>query len=327
MLYLPTASNDATKLFALEYWLAQQDYPSTVFLLWSTRPTIMLGKYQDALAEVNLAFVERQKLQVTRRYSGGGTIYTDPGCFQYSFIAPATTAKIDFTQFSARICQALQQMGLPVQQSSRNDLTFQGRKFSGNAQYHRFGHVIHHGSLLFDTDVKTMAAALHVDNLKLRSKHIASVHQRVINLKTGLPTMTAAEFRARLLASIKQTADEVTPLTLTPTQWRAVDGIQQAIFANDKFIYQSTPLTEITKKRYFPGGGLVKLSLTVKHGVLTAFRLNGDFFSDVDVARLSQGLVGQRFRPATVQAQLTALLAATPIVNISAADLTALCFS
>lgn len=59
MLYLPTTSNDATKLFALEYWLAQQNYPSTVFLLWSTRPTIMLGKYQDALAEVNLAFAER----------------------------------------------------------------------------------------------------------------------------------------------------------------------------------------------------------------------------------------------------------------------------
>lgn len=320
-------SHEAATAFAVEQWLAEQDDDDTYFLLWSTAPTIMLGKYQDALAEVNQAYAAAHQLTIVRRNSGGGTIFTDPGSFQYSFIAPSKGGGIDFDRFLDVICQALAKMGVPVRRSSRNDLTIFGRKFSGNAQYNHHGHVVHHGSLLFDSDVSEMSAALHVDPLKLKSKHVASVHQRVANLRECLPDLTPGQFTRQLFNNVKQLAGPVTDWQPDAAEEDEIATIRAERFANPAFIYNQIPQTALTKERYFPGGGLVKLALTVEHGTLTSLHLTGDFFSDLGAGELAASLVGTEFRPATIGPKLTAFLAATPIMNISANDLLELLFS
>lgn len=326
MFYLPTNSNDATKLFALEEWVAKQDWGETTLLLWSTIPTIMIGKYQDALAEVNLAMAEQHHLAVTRRKSGGGTIYTDPGSLQYSLIAPKVGQAIDFDRFLNLICKAFHRMGVPVERSDRNDLLLKGRKFSGNAQYNLNGYVIHHGSLLFDTDLDTLTVALQVDKLKLISKHISSVHQRVINLKAALPYLDTETFKQQFLNELDQLVGGLKIRHLTPPQEAAVAEISFATFANPAFIYDKVPSTLITKKRYFPGGGLVKLSIAVDHGILHDLKITGDFFSNLDPNQLTKALLGRPFRPDQIRPQLTAILSKTPIYHIRVDDLIDLLF-
>ena len=114
MIFIQSMGHQAADNFALEYWPTKKGFDDLVFLLWSTDPTIMLGKYQDALAEVNLEYADLHHLTVARRLSGGGTIFTDRGSFQYSFIKPSVKQTIDFDSFLTIICNALTALGLPL---------------------------------------------------------------------------------------------------------------------------------------------------------------------------------------------------------------------
>lgn len=317
MIYIKSRFTDAADNFALEYWAAQQHFADLVFMLWSTRPTVMLGKYQDAWTETNLAYVERHGLAVTRRLSGGGTIFTDPGSFQYTFIKPSPKQTIDFEEFLAIISQALRKLGVPVERSSRNDLTVHQRKFSGNAQYNHHGYVVHHGSLLFDTNINEMAAALHVDSVKLKAKKISSVHQRVLNLQQLLPEMSQQEFANGLTAAVLQQAPAIQEYQLTAADRVAVAKIKEQLFANPDFVYGSAPEAAMTKERYFAGGGLVKVALTIKQGKLTQVHITGDFFSNLDARAMETALIGLDFRTGVLRPVLAAWLWQYPIRQIT----------
>lgn len=317
MIYIKSNFTDAADNFALEYWVAQQHFADLVFMLWSTRPTIMLGKYQDAWTETNLAYVAQHGLAVTRRLSGGGTIFTDPGSFQYTFIKPSLKQTIDFEEFLVIISQALCKLGIPVERSSRNDLTVHQQKFSGNAQYNYHGCVVHHGSLLFDTNINEMADALHVDSVKLKAKKISSVHQRVLNLHQILPEMTRQEFANSLITTVLQQAPAVQEYQLTTADRDAIAKIKDWLFANPDFVYGSAPEAAMTKERYFAGGGLIKLALTVKQGELTQVHITGDFFSNVDAQAMEKALIGLDFRAGVLQPVLADWLHRYPIRQIT----------
>lgn len=328
MIYWPDVSRDPAVNFATEFYLADQKVsPDAVFMLWSTAPTVMLGKYQDALAELNLEYIDKQHIQVIRRYSGGGTIYTDPGSFQFSFIQPQAHQDIAFELYLNRITTALKALGFPVQISSRNDLTLNGRKCSGNAQYHHNGYTVHHGSLLFDTDLSQMYDALHVDDLKLRSKHIASIRQRTVNLKTVQPQWTNAKFAQALTAQILQTVPDYQTLQPTAAIQTKIEALAKTRFRDPAFIYGKTPQSQLVKKHYFPGGGLVQMNADVAQGMLKRLQISGDFFSDIDMAALEKQLLGLPFRPGTLKQPIEAALQQTPIRGISADDLIALLFA
>ena len=317
MIFIQSMGHQAADNFALEYWLTKKGFDDLVFLLWSTDPTIMLGKYQDALAEVNLEYADLHHLTVARRLSGGGTIFTDRGSFQYSFIKPSVKQTIDFDSFLTIICNALTALGLPLKRSSRNDLTINGRKFSGNAQYNRNGYVVHHGSLLFAANIDEMTAALHVDPMKLKAKKISSVHQRVLNLRDFLPGLSAEEFASKLKQAVLNQAGNVVNYSLTSTDRDEIQAIKVKLFANPSFVYGQTPQTAITKEKYFTGGGLVKLAVNVDHGYLKQIHIKGDFISNLDVQGLEKALAGKMFQPATIRPVLDQWLQKTPIQNIT----------
>ena len=317
MIYIQSMGHQAADNFALEYWLTKKGFDDLIFLLWSTDPTIMLGKYQDALAEVNLEYADLRHLTVARRLSGGGTIFTDRGSFQYSFIKPSVKQTIGFDSFLTIICNALIALGLPVKRSSRNDLTSNGRKFSGNAQYNRNGYVVHHGSLLFAANIDEMTAALHVDPMKLKAKKISSVHQRVLNLRDFLPDLSAEEFASKLKQAVLNQAGNVVNYSLTSTDRDEIQAIKANLFANPSFVYGRTPQTAITKEKYFAGGGLVKLAVNIDHGYLKQIHITGDFFSNLDVQGLEKALAGKMFQPAIIRPVLDQWLQKTPIQNIT----------
>ena len=201
MIYIETGSTDVYYNFGLEYYFAaEKKLPEPVLLFWRTTPTLMVGKYQNILEEINKPYADAHKIRLVRRMSGGGTIYTDLGGWQFTFIEHSDQTQIDFSQYIGPVVDAVRELGADAGFNGRNDLLIGGRKFSGNAQYRLPGCIVHHGSLLYDTDLAQMAAATTVDPYKIQSKSIKSVRDRVTNISEHLPRKLPAEqFKACML--------------------------------------------------------------------------------------------------------------------------------
>lgn len=135
MIYIETGSTDVYYNFGLEYYFTlEKRLPETVFLFWRTTPTLMVGKYQNVLEEINKPYADEHGIHLVRRMSGGGTIYTDMGGWQFTFIQHKEAGEIEFSQYIAPVIDALGEMGVSAAFNGRNDLTIDGKKFSGNAR-------------------------------------------------------------------------------------------------------------------------------------------------------------------------------------------------
>ena len=182
--------------FALEYYFMTQRRPDDGLLLfWRVEPTLMIGRNQNTQSEIDEDFARRNGIHIVRRLSGGGTIYTDENTWQYSFIVPKSKDGVDFKPYTDQIVATLCKLGVPAYFSGRNDILVSGRKISGSAQYIGRDVLLHHGSLLFGTDLERMAACLRVPEDKLASKGVRSVSGRVCTIaefmKEKKPTRSA----------------------------------------------------------------------------------------------------------------------------------------
>ncbi len=303
MIYVETGSTDVHYNFGVEYYLAaEKKLNDTVFMLWRTTPTLMVGKYQNTLEEINRAYAEAHGIQIVRRMSGGGTIYTDLGGWQFTFIEQGDSGDIQFEQYTRPVLEALRAQGVPAAFNGRNDLLIDGRKFSGNAQYKLGGCTVHHGSLLFDTDIAQMVASTTVDEYKIISKSIKSVRDRVTNISEHLKTpMDPDEFKRYLIGYIMGEKD--TFYELTEADRAVIQHIADTKFSAWECIYGSNPRFSLTKSAHFSGGRMT-FQLEVKKGVITGASLNGDFFAEERADTLCASLAGCPFEYDQVLARL-----------------------
>lgn len=311
MLYVDTESFDPCFNFGVEVLFCERhpaDEP--VMLLWGTDPCVMLGRFQTLRAELSPEYVRCHGITVVRRLSGGGAIYTDRGGRQFSFIEPAGE-EISFAPYMRRIAGALRDMGFPVEITGRNDMLLGGKKFSGNAQFRKGGMCVHHGSMLFDTDLEALAAATAPDPEKLISKGVQSVRERVCNLRPADPLGRDVETFAKDLAA--RVADRSRRLTC---QERAeAEEIAKAMFRDPGALYGRDPQCEIVRTRRFAGGTLTA-EIGTKGGSITALHFSGDIFGD-DPAPLIRKLVGLPHREESLRAAITV----SPFYKITAEDL------
>lgn len=300
ILFVPHHSVDVYWNFGLESYFVEQKRLTdhSVFLLWRTTPTLMLGRYQNALAEINPQYVEEHGVHLVRRMSGGGTIYTDLGGWQFSFIQPQSEKEIEFIRFIKPVVAALNHLGIPASFNGRNDLVVDGKKFSGNAQYKQDGFVVHHGSLLFDTDLEAIVKSTTVPDIKLISKGIQSVRERVCNLKDYLPEkhkgMTAedfGEYMAAYLAGCDGRRDEVPCYILSEEEKAVVARLGEEKYKNPEAVWGRNPAFSIVHESRFAGGH-VRLLLNVDKGCIAEARLEGDYFASGDTEAVMRGLCG-----------------------------------
>ena len=156
-------------------------------MLWQNDNAVIIGKYQNTLAEINQPYVEAHKIKVVRRLSGGGAVYHDLGNLNYTYITDAgELGTLNMRVFCEPIVKALAEFGVTAEINGRNDMTIHGKKFSGNAQYIRHGRVMHHGTLLYNSDLSAVSKALQVDPEKIRAKGMESVRSRVTNIRRYL---------------------------------------------------------------------------------------------------------------------------------------------
>ena len=144
-------------LAAEEYLL--KNFDDDIFMLWQSKDTVVLGKHQNALAEINYPFVRANNVTVARRISGGGTVFHDAGNVNFAFIKNVKSpAEISFKQFTQPVVEALALLGIEATSSGRNDLLIEGLKISGNAEHVFKNRVLHHGTLLFNSDLENLGS-------------------------------------------------------------------------------------------------------------------------------------------------------------------------
>jgi len=185
VIFIESRCNDAAYHFSIEeLFTCSIRNNNPVLMLWQTGKTVMLGNNQSVKAEVDVDFALKSEIKIIRRSSGGGAIYTDPGTVLYTVIQPKTKeANIHREETAASVINALKKTGIPAVREGRNDITAEGRKISGLAQYASGSHICTHGSLLYDTNLETLSKVLIADEKKLLPKGITSIRSRVTNIK------------------------------------------------------------------------------------------------------------------------------------------------
>ena len=299
-----TTTDPAWNLAVEEYVFDVLPRDRMYVMLWQNDNAIIIGKHQNTLAEINEAFVRENGIRVVRRLSGGGAVYHDMGNLNFTVIADAAGDGLDFGRFCDMVLAALERVGIRGERNGRNDMTIGGRKFSGNAQYIRQGRVMHHGTLLFDSNTSMLAGALQVDKEKIQAKGVKSVRSRVTNIRPLLPRdMTLPQFRQVLLQSILEQLPG-TEYVLTGEDLAAIEARKQARYAAWEWNYGSSPACTFRKKNRFEGCGSIEAFLTMDRSRIRNLEFRGDFFAAEDPADLVAALKGCALEPAELEAAL-----------------------
>lgn len=320
MIYIENNSTDPYFSFALEYYLMQEkNLPADqIFMFWRTEPTLMIGRYQNTIEEINGKYAKEHNINVVRRVTGGGTIYTDLGGWQFSFISKGKE-QIDFYKYITPIIDALNNIGVKAEFNSRNDLVINNKKFSGNAQCTSNGYTLHHGSLLFDTDLEQMVRCLTVDDYKIISKGIKSVKERVTNISEHLlKPLDSMQFRRIMVNSIVE--DSCKEYKLTEIDLKRINEISREKFKRWDWNYGKSPKFNITKVGRFDGGK-VEFKLDVNSGIIESCSIYGDFFGAVDVSKICQVLIGSKYNKEGVMEAFSKIDIENAFYNIKANDL------
>jgi lipoate---protein ligase len=282
-------------LAAEEYVFSQLDRKQEYLLLWQNRNAIVVGVHQNTYEEINPEFVEQHNVQVVRRMTGGGAVYHDLGNLNFSFVVDANGKGFNFRQLALPVIQTLNNLGVAAEFNGRNDLTIGGLKISGNAERIKGDRLLHHGTLLFSSNLETLSAALRVKGDKIESKSIKSVRSRVTNIQDYLPGLTIDAFKNVLVEEINRSNRQVTEYTFTEADRVAITKLQEEKYCTWAWNYGQSPDYNIKKERRFSGGGL-SLYMTVHQGLIRSFRIFGDFFGEGDLSEIEQRLVGTEMR-------------------------------
>ncbi len=273
-----------------EYFL--KNAKDDLFLLWRNESAIIVGKNQNTLSEINYEYVKDNNITVVRRQSGGGAVFHDLGNLCFTFIACNNNSFSDFKRFTMPIVEALKGLGLNAEFSGRNDLLIDGKKFSGNAQYNYKDRVMHHGTLLFSSEINDVSAALKVKPIKFEGKSVKSVKSRVTNISEHLKEkMTVLEFKDYLLDFISKTDSNSTFYSLTDEDIKNIEKLVEEKYNTWDWNFGYSPKFNLKNELKYPGGN-VEFNVNVDKGIITEIKFFGDFFGKEDVSFIEEKLTG-----------------------------------
>ena len=264
--------------FAVEEYVARHYTDDDYFMGWRVNPTVMLGRNQLIDNEVNTDYCKEHKIDIFRRKSGGGCIYADKGCIQFSYISRAVNANEAFALYMQRMANLLKGLKIDAQLSGRNDILIDGTKVSGCAFYQLSNRSVLHNSLLFDTQLNHLSNALTPAKEKLQSKGVASVRQRVTNVATYIQLDILA-----FMDYVRQEMCGTEVLELTEEDMKEVAEIEKEL-ASDNFVYGKNPKYSLIRKHRFEGVGTLEAHIELKNNIIGSINIVGDYFllGDID---------------------------------------------
>jgi lipoate-protein ligase A len=281
-----------------EHLLRNLDTREDVLLFYINEPSIIIGRSQNTLAEINHEYVKEHGIHVVRRLSGGGAVYHDLGNLNFSFISNNEPGNFrNFQKFTAPVIHVLNDMGVPAELNGRNDILADGKKISGNAQYSTKTRMYSHGTLLFDSDLSQVAASLNVKMNKIEAKGIKSVRSRVANISEFLnEKMDTLEFRERILKGIFRDEPEIKQYHLTQEDWDGIHQLVEERYGDWDWNFGRSPDFNILKSNRFPFGE-VEAHIDVQNALIKGIKIYGDFLGQGEIADIEQALIGVQYKP------------------------------
>lgn len=295
MQYIKNESTNPRYNLALEEYVTKNlDIDDTIVILWQNAPSVIIGRFQNTVEEINSEFIEENNINVVRRITGGGAVYHDLGNLNFSFIEKTDTEKIDFRKYNERIVRALAKFGIQAEHNSRNDIAIEGKKFSGNAQFIYKGKVLHHGTLLFNSRLQDVQSALKVKPDKFTSKAVKSVRSRVTNIIDYMENpVSIEEFKEALLVSLFDEKPLV-EYKLSDADIEIINKLMEEKYNTWEWNYGSSPAFNISKSERFPCGK-IDIRLDVKNGIIQNIKIFGDFFTSQNIEDVEKSLLGNKY--------------------------------
>lgn len=307
MLIIDSPSHNAYFNIAAEEYLLSRFPVEDLFLLYVNAPSIIVGKFQNTLAEINLDYVNEKGIRVVRRMSGGGAVYHDLGNLNFSFHTLLADHDFgDFSQFTKPVLTLLNRLGVPAVLEGRNDLLVEGKKFSGNAKLARKGKMIQHGTLLLDSEMEVLGEALKANPLKFTDKATKSNRARVTNLIHYLPEDTTTEHLKNLLTEeIISNSTGAERYELTEKDHEGIAQLMSEKYETWDWNFGFSPNYNFQKAIKIPAG-FIEVHLDVIKGTIEKAKIFGDFFAPKPIEELEEKLIGQHHEAEALRALLTA---------------------
>lgn len=290
-----------------EFILTELDLDEPVLLFYINQPSIIIGRNQNTIEEINTEYVAKNNIKVVRRLSGGGAVYHDEGNLNFSFITKDDGDSFhNFAKFTQPIVEALKKQGVNAELKGRNDLLIDGFKVSGNAQFATKGKMFSHGTLMLDLNLDNVVASLKVRKDKIESKGIKSVRSRVANISEFMEQkMTTEAFRDLLLLDLfnVENVKDVKEYVLTEADWEKILAISKKRYNNWDWNYGKSPKFNLERTKRFPVGG-IDVHLDVVKSVIADVKIFGDFFGVGDVTEIEDKLRGVNYDRKAIETAL-----------------------
>ncbi len=296
-------ANPYFNLASEEYLL--KCFQEDVMLLYRNTPSIVVGKHQNTLAEINLPFVQENDILVARRISGGGTVFHDLGNLNFAFFTSGKEGDlVDYKRATLPIIEALKGMGLEVSLGKRNQLVLKKLKISGTASHVFKQRVLHHGTLLFSSEMGSLSAALKTEKDRFTDRAVKSIPSRVTNIRDHLTEQMDVEiFQQRILDHVLQTHKDARSYSLSETDLQEIGVLRDSKFSTWEWNFGYSPKYQFCQSIFFKSGQL-DLHMNVEKGIIKELKIVGNFNSQKDVELLEQILIGCIHDPETLRNKL-----------------------
>jgi len=294
---------DPTINLALEeYCVRNLDMKNDYLLFYINAPSVIIGKHQNTIEEINPEYIKEKGIHVVRRISGGGAVYHDEGNLNFSFMTKHTHESIhNFRLFTGPVIKVLTELGINAELNGRNDITVSERKISGNAQFTDTKSMFSHGTLLFDTKLEDVVNALNVKQEKIESKGVKSVRSRVANISEFLSRkISMDEFKKNIIESVFTGREDDFVFQLSDMQWDDVMRLSESKYRSWDWNYGRSPEFDLRKTRRF-SFGQIDFRINVKDGIITEVRIYGDFLGHGELSDIEDILTGVKFEEESIR--------------------------
>ncbi len=302
MLIIRRHNTDPYYNLATEEYVLKEIHDDS-FMLWRNAPCIIVGKHQNTLAEINADYVKKNNIAIVRRLSGGGAVFHDLGNINFTFIQTGEHDNlIDFRKYTEPILEVLLKLGIDARFEGRNDLTIEGRKFSGNAEHIWKNRILHHGTLLFSSHMPDLSGALNADPAKFQDKAVKSVKSRVTNISEHLKEqMDVMQFKDLIQDHMVEKYPDARFYDFTDEDHEKINELVRTKYGTWEWNFGYSPKYNFKKILRTEHSGTIEFNLDVKDGTIGNIKFYGDYFNKYYTEDIEDALTGIRHEESAIR--------------------------